>query len=49
MNPDRMTSMRQDRLAHRRPELEMFAGTVIKIAKKHNIDLAVNKKYMRRL
>ncbi len=35
--PDSMPSMAQDGAAKRPSEVEMFAGTVIKIAKKHNI------------
>lgn len=44
MNPDGMPSMRQDGLAHRISEVELFAGTVIALANKHNIDVPVNKK-----
>lgn len=44
MNPNGMPSMRQDGLAHRKSEVEMFAGTVIALANKHGIDVPVNKK-----
>jgi 2-dehydropantoate 2-reductase len=44
MNPKGMPSMRQDGLAHRKSEVELFAGTVIALAKKHKIDVPVNKK-----
>ncbi len=44
MNPKGMPSMRQDGLAHRRSEVELFAGTVIALANKHKIDVPVNKK-----
>lgn len=44
MNPDGMPSMRQDGLAKRKSEVELFAGTVIKLANKHNIDVPVNRK-----
>ena len=44
MNPNGMPSMRQDGLAHRKSEVELFAGTVIALANKHNIDVPVNKR-----
>lgn len=44
MNPNGMPSMRQDGLAHRKSEVELFAGTVIALANKHKIDVPVNKK-----
>ena len=36
--------MRQDGLQKRKSEVELFAGTVIKLADKHKIDVQVNKK-----
>ena len=44
MNPDGMPSMRQDGLAKRRSEVELFSGTLIALADKHKINLPVNKK-----
>lgn len=44
MNPRGMPSMRQDGLARRKSEVELFAGTVIDLANKHKIDVPVNKK-----
>lgn len=44
MNPNGMPSMRQDGLAHRKSEVELFAGTVLALAKKHKIDVPVNEK-----
>lgn len=44
MNPNGMPSMRQDGLAHRKSEVELFAGTVIDLANKHRIDVPVNQK-----
>ena len=35
-------SMRQDSLAHRKSEVELFAGTVRRLAAKHNIAVPVN-------
>ena len=43
MNPKGMPSMRQDGLAKRKSEVELFAGTVIALAKKHNIEVPVNR------
>jgi len=45
LNPDGYPSMRQDALAKRKSEVDMFASTVIEIAKKHGISVPVNKKY----
>lgn len=44
INPNGMPSMRQDGLAQRKSEVELFAGTVIALAGKHKIDVPVNKK-----
>lgn len=44
MNPEGMPSMRQDGLAHRKSEVEIFSGTVIALAKKYNLDVPVNQK-----
>jgi len=43
LRPDGMPSMRQDGLAHRKSEVELFAGTVIALADKHKIDVPVNR------
>lgn len=47
LNPDGYPSMRQDALARRKSEVDMFAGTVIEIANKHGIAVPVNEKYYR--
>ena len=44
MNPNGMPSMRQDGLAHRKSEVELFSGTVLALAKKHGISAPVNQK-----
>lgn len=36
-------SMAQDRIAKRKSELEMFSGTVIRLAEKHHLDVPVNR------
>ena len=43
--PEGYPSMRQDALAGRKSEVDLFAGTVIKIAEKHGIDVPVNRKF----
>jgi len=47
LKPDGYPSMRQDALAGRKSEVDMFAGTVIEIARKHGIPVPVNEKYYR--
>lgn len=39
LKPDSIPSMRQDSLQKRRTEVDMFAGTVIRIAEKHGISV----------
>ena len=39
-----MPSMRQDGLAKRKSELELFSGTILKLGKKHNIPTPVNQR-----
>lgn len=46
LNPDGLPSMQQDALAGRKSEVNLFAGTLIQIAKKHNIPVPVNERYM---
>lgn len=43
MDPDSEPSMRQDGKAHRKSEVELFAGTIIRLAKKHNIPVPTNE------
>lgn len=43
LSPEGFPSMAQDRKAHRPSELEMFAGTVIELAEKHNIQVPANR------
>jgi len=44
LDPNGMPSMRQDGLARRKSEVELFSGTVLSLAKKHGIPVPVNKK-----
>ena len=41
--------MRQDAEAHRVSESEMFAGTVIRIAEKHGVDVPRNRWLLKRI
>lgn len=45
LKPDGYPSMRQDSVAKRPTEVDMFAGTVIEIGRKHGIPTPVNRKY----
>ena len=47
--PEGMPSMRQDAMAHRKSEVELFAGTVIRLAKTHGLDVPVNEMLYRRI
>lgn len=40
--PDGVPSMRQDSISHRKTEVEMFSGTVRKMAAAHGLDVPVN-------
>ena len=43
LSPDGMPSMRQDGLAKRKSEVELFAGTVCRLARKHHLAVPVNE------
>lgn len=43
LSPEGMPSMRQDGLAKRKSEVELFSGTVCRMAKKHNLPVPVNE------
>lgn len=43
LSPEGMPSMRQDGLAHRPSEVELFSGTVCALAKKHGLAVPVNE------
>ncbi|MBO5219519.1 MAG: ketopantoate reductase family protein, partial [Clostridia bacterium] len=47
--PELMPSMRQDRLKCRPSEVELFAGTVLRLAAKHGIAVPVNDWLYRRV
>jgi 2-dehydropantoate 2-reductase len=43
LNPEGKPSMRQDTEAKRPSEVDLFAGTVVNLGKKHNIPTPVNQ------
>ena len=47
--PDGMPSMRQDGLAHRSSEVELFSGTVIKKGIQYGVDVPVNRELYREI
>lgn len=49
LSPDGMPSMRQDGLAKRKSEVELFSGTVLRLAKKHGLELPINAMLYRRI
>ena len=49
LDPEGMPSMRQDGLAHRRSEVDLFAGTVLNKAEKLGLDVPVNRELFRRI
>lgn len=49
MEADAMPSMAQDRLNRKYSEVEMFAGTILELGKKHGIEVPVNEYLYRRV
>lgn len=49
LDPKGMPSMRQDGLSGRKTEVDMFAATILKLGKKHNIETPVNEKIYHRI
>ena len=49
MEADAMPSMAQDRINHKYSEVEMFAGTILELGKKHGIAVPVNEYLYRRV
>ncbi len=49
LNPDGYPSMRQDALARRPSEVELFAGTVLKIAARHQLAVPVNRYFYEKI
>lgn len=42
LNPEGMPSMRQDTLAHRKTEVELFSGTIRRLGQRHGVPTPVN-------
>ena len=42
-SPEGKPSMRQDGEAHRKSEVELFAGTMVRLGQKHGVSLPVNE------
>lgn len=49
LNPEGMPSMRQDGLAHRYSEVELFAGTVIRKGEQYGVPVPVNRMLYERI
>lgn len=49
LNPDGMPSMRQDGLAHRPTEVELFSGAVIRKAEEYGVEVPVNRELYRQI
>ena len=49
LTPEGTPSMRQDALAGRPSEVEIFAGTLLRLAAKHNLEVPVNRRYYERI
>lgn len=49
LNPTSYPSMRQDIVAGRTTEVEMFAGTLIRLADRHGIPVPVNRRYYKKI
>lgn len=45
LSPEGLPSMRQDAMAKRKSEVELFAGTIIRLGAKHNVPTPVNQRY----
>lgn len=49
LKPDGYPSMRQDAIAHRATEVDLFAGTIMELAAKHNIEVPINRMYYQKI
>lgn len=49
LKPDSCPSMRQDALARRKSEVELFAGTVLQLAAKHQVPAPANEFFYQRI
>ncbi len=44
--PEGIPSMRQDALAKRKSEVDLFAGTIVRLGAKHGVHVPVNERYL---
>ena len=49
LKPDGYPSMRQDALARRKSEVDLFAGTVVRLARKYGLAVPCNEFFLRRI
>lgn len=49
LKPDGYPSMSQDAIAHRATEVDLFAGTIMALAAKHNIEVPINRMYYQKI
>lgn len=49
LNPSLYPSMEQDRKAKRRSEVELFSGTLLRLAEKHHMEVPVNRTYYQKV
>ena len=49
LNPDGCPSMRQDAMAGRPSEVELFAGTMLRLARRYGTEVPVNARYYRKI
>lgn len=49
LSPEGMPSMRQDGLAKRPSEVELFSGTVLRLAEKHGLETPVNRELYQKI
>ncbi len=47
--PEGLPSMRQDALAKRKSEVELFAGTIVRLGEKHHVAVPVNTRYYKHI
>ena len=49
LDPDGYPSMRQDAIAGRKSEVDMFAGTMLELSERYNVPVPVNKSLYERI
>lgn len=49
LDPSGYPSMKQDALAHRKSEVELFAGTIVRLGRELGVSVPVNELYLKRI